>query len=83
MAPRHHWLERPATHRALRQGAVLLLFALVITGFVWPDHIYFGFDGWPAFAAVFGFAAAAAIIVLAKLVLSPLLKRRDDFYDDA
>lgn len=76
-----HWLVRPRTIRILWVVfCVLLALTLLAQAFVVIKSTS-GFDGWPAFAAVFGFLACLAMVLVAR-GLGLLLKRRDGYYDD-
>lgn len=76
-----HWLVRPATIRALWRGGLLGLACLVVADFFVPHQPYFGFDGWPGFAAGLGFMACVGMVISAK-ALGKLLKKPDDYYGE-
>jgi len=76
-----HWLSRPGTIRRLWVGFAVLLALTVVAQFVIDIKGYFGLDGWPAFAAVYGFGACVAMVLVAKM-LGVVLRRPDDYYDD-
>jgi hypothetical protein len=75
------WLERPATIRRLWIGFAIVLALTVAAELVIDVKGYFGLDDWPAFGAVYGFAACVAMVLVAK-ALGVILKRRDDYYHD-
>jgi drug/metabolite transporter (DMT)-like permease len=56
--------------------AVLLIIDLFI-----HKHPHFPWEGWLEFYAVYGFVACVALVLAAKYVLRPLVKRREDYYD--
>ncbi|MEN8136542.1 MAG: hypothetical protein ABFS18_13555 [Thermodesulfobacteriota bacterium] len=60
-------------------GSLLLLLAL--EPFV-DKHPYFPWEEWPGFYAIFGFAACVLLVLAAKYILRPLVKRDEDYYDD-
>ncbi len=76
-----HWLVRPRTIRILWVVFCIVLALTLLAQAVVVIKPAFGLDGWPGFAAVFGFLSCLALVLLAKL-LGLLLKRRDDHYDD-
>jgi len=82
MPPDHdHWLVRPSTIRRLWIGSIIVL-ALTVAAQWWlPYKGYFGFDGWPGFAAGFGFLACVAMVLVAKL-LGIFLKRPEQYYQE-
>ena len=53
---------------------------LIIDLFV-HKHPHFPWEGWPEFYAVYGFVACVALVLAAKYILRPLMKRREDYYD--
>lgn len=79
--PPEPWILRPATVRGLRYAGLGLLVVLVAASFVVEKQPYFDLDAIPAFGAWFGAAAAAGLIVVAKL-LGALLRRWEGSYDD-
>lgn len=75
-----HWLMRPKTIRGLWVAFLAVLAATVAAGFVVDMHPHFAIEGWPAFFAIVGFLACAAMVIGAKF-LGMLLKREDTYYD--
>jgi hypothetical protein len=79
MQDKSHWLDEPRNVKQLWRGflAVLVLTVLAEVGVQLHPHFeiesVFGFSAW------FGFAACAAMIVVAK-ALALLLKRPDSYY---
>ncbi len=76
-----HWLARPRTIRRLWQGFWVVLALTVLAQAVYPVKGYFGVDGWPAFAAGFGFLSCVVMVLVAK-GLGVLLKREEGYYRD-
>ncbi|MFP3911424.1 MAG: hypothetical protein ACLFUT_05050 [Desulfobacteraceae bacterium] len=66
--------------RLLRTFYISLLVLLAVDFFV-HKHPHFAWETWPEFYAVFGFVACVVLVVAAKYVLRPLVKRREDYYD--
>jgi hypothetical protein len=64
----------------LRSFFSSLLVLLVIELFI-HKHPHFPWEGWQEFYAVFGFVACVALVLAAKYILRPLVKRREDYYD--
>ena len=79
MSPRNHWLDEPRNVRRLWRGFLVLLALTVVAEFFITLHPHFEVESLPAFYAVFGFLACAAMIVVAK-ILGMLLKRPDTYY---
>lgn len=75
-----HWLVRPRIIRRLWIAFALVLASTVLAQAGVAIKAYFGIDGWPGFAAAFGFLCCLILVLVAKL-LGRLLKRPDDYYD--
>jgi hypothetical protein len=54
---------------------------LLIVEFFVHKHPHFPWEGWPEFYAVYGFVACVVLVLAAKYILRPLMKRREDYYD--
>lgn len=59
-------------------GSLILLLAL--EPFV-EKHPYFSWEERPAFYAIYGFVACVFLVLVAKYILRPLVKREEDYYD--
>jgi len=74
-----HWLYRPQNlPRLWKWGAALLALSVVAEFFV-NLHSSFGFAGWFAFYALFGFFSCLVMVVFAKW-LGGWVKRPEDYY---
>ncbi|MEH6515761.1 MAG: hypothetical protein V7742_03690 [Halioglobus sp.] len=80
MTDSDHWLVRPATIKRLWWIFSAILALTVAAQFVWGSKGYFGIDGWPGFAAVYGFLACLVMVLVAKL-LGKVLKRNESYYN--
>ena len=83
---RLHWLVRPHTIRRLWWGGAAVLVVTLLLQALAPYKGVLAMEGWPACAAVFGFAACVVLVLAAK-VLGEILKRPEDYFggdrDDA
>lgn len=59
----------------------VLLFVLFVIDLFIQKHPFFSFEEWPGFYAVFGFVAYTFIVIIAKHLLRPIVKREEDYYD--
>ncbi len=59
---------------------VSLILLIIIDLFI-PKHPYFPYEGFPSFYATFGFVACVLLVLAAKFILRPIVKRREDYYD--
>ncbi len=75
-----HWLYHRKNQRRLWLGFVLILVATVVAQVAIHVHGHFGYDEWPGFHAVYGFATCAVMVVFAK-VLGFALKRPEGYYN--
>jgi hypothetical protein len=46
----------------------------------YKHHLHFGFEYWPGFYSIFGFAACVGLVLAAKQ-LRKVVKRDEDYYD--
>jgi hypothetical protein len=57
-----------------------LVILLIIDLFV-HKHPHFPWEGWLEFFAIYGFVACVVLVLAAKYILRPIMKRREDYYD--
>jgi hypothetical protein len=76
-----HWLTRPRNIRRLWMLFIAILAATVAAELLTRHSGHFGLDGTFGFHAWYGFAACAALILVAKLV-GLVLKRPDGYYGE-
>ncbi len=55
--------------------------ALFLVDFVIHRHSYMKWEEWPGFYAIYGFVACVILVLIAKYILRPLVKREEDYYD--
>jgi hypothetical protein len=58
----------------------LLILLLAVEPFV-HKHAYFAWEEWFGFYAVYGFVAGVLLVLIAKHILRPAVKRDEDYYD--
>ena len=82
-APRskEYLFDKPKNRRRLFLVYYVSLLFLLVLDFFLPGHALFPWEDWPEFHAVFGFVACVALVIAAKYLLRPLVKRREDYYD--
>ncbi len=70
-----------------QQGKALLIFffacclVLFAIDFVVKRPAHMVWEEWPGFYALFGFVASVLIVLIARYLLRPLVKREEDYYD--
>ena len=75
------WLVRPTTIKLLWRVFIVILALTVLAQLVIKVKGYFGIDDWFGFAALFGFLACVAMVLIAK-ALGFALKRDQNYYND-
>ena len=73
--------DNPRNVKILLRSFFASLGVLLLVEFTFHKHPHFDWEGWPEFYAVFGFVACVVLVVAAKYILRPLMKRREDYYD--
>ncbi len=76
------WVSHPRTHAILLAAVIALSVFLVVIDLVTVRHEYVEFSEGTGFYALWGFAAFT-IAVLSGWPLGKLLRRREDYYDEA
>ncbi|MCP4671618.1 MAG: hypothetical protein GY857_09955 [Desulfobacula sp.] len=59
-------------------GICIVLFGV---DFVVHKHAHLPWEKWPGFYAIYGFVACVILVLIAKYVLRPLVKREENYYD--
>lgn len=78
---RTSFFDGPRNVRRLLVGFYLSLGLLLAAGFRVHGDAHFPWERWPQFYAVYGFVACVALVLAAKYILRPLVKRNEDYYD--
>jgi len=78
---KEYLFDKPKNVKRLFRFYYTSLLMLLLVDFFIHKHAYFAWEEWPEFYAVFGFVACVALVVAAKYILRPLVKRREDYYD--
>jgi len=73
--------DRPGNVNRLLACFFSSLGVLLIIDLFVHKHPHFLWEGWLEFSAVYGFVACVVLVLAAKYILRPLMKRREDYYD--
>ena len=73
--------DNPRNVKILLRTFFSSLLVLLVIEFFIHKHPHFPWEGWSEFYAVFGFVACVALVLAAKYILRPLVKRGEDYYD--
>jgi len=79
--PKKYLFDKPKNVKRLFRFYYTSLVMLLLVDLFIHKHAYFAWGEWPEFYAVYGFVACVALVVAAKYILRPLVKRREDYYD--
>jgi len=77
---KEYLFDKSENRRRLFRLYYTFLFILLVIEIFVHRHVYFPWEEWPEFYAVFGFVACVALVLAAKYILRPLVKRREDYY---
>jgi hypothetical protein len=76
-----HFFDNPKNVRIVFYGfCVSLLLLLAAEPFI-HKHPFFTWDGWFGFYPLYGIVSCLLLVVAAKFILRPFLKRKEDHYD--
>jgi hypothetical protein len=78
---KEYLFDKPKNVKLLLRCFYTSLLVLLIIEFFVHKHPHFAWEGWLEFYAVYGFVACVVLVVAAKYILRPLVKRREDYYD--
>lgn len=78
---KQYLFDKPRNVRRLFLVYYPFLLLLLVADFFIHKHAYFPWEEWPGFYAVFGFVACVGLVLAAKYVLRPLVKRKESYYD--
>lgn len=73
--------DKPRNVKRLLGFFYTSLLTLLIIDFFILKHPNFLWEKWPEFYAVFGFVACVCLVLAAKYILRPIVKRKEDHYD--
>lgn len=80
------WYLRPGLSRRIVTGLSVTLGALILAEILIAfagsgKKAYFPWEKWPAFYAIAGLASSIALVLAARFVLRPLVKRDESYYE--
>lgn len=76
-----HFFDKPKNVKGFLYSFFAILLLLLVIDFFIHKHPSFAWEEWPQFYAVYGFVACVALVLVAKYILRPLVKRREDYYE--
>jgi hypothetical protein len=74
------WLDDPRHVTLVVRGLGTLCVLALVADLFYDKHPKFGFEGWPAFYAVYGFVGSVGLVLTAKW-LRRWLMRPEDYYE--
>ncbi|KPK30767.1 MAG: hypothetical protein AMK70_13585 [Nitrospira bacterium SG8_35_1] len=76
-----HMFDNPRNVQRVLYGLFAsLVLLLAIEPFI-HGHPYFVWEEWFGFYAIYGFVACVLLVLAAKYILRPFVKRDEDYYD--
>ncbi|HET97760.1 MAG TPA: hypothetical protein ENN98_03540 [Desulfurivibrio alkaliphilus] len=76
-----HLFDQPRNVQRVLYGLFALLgISLALEPFI-HKHSYFPWEDWLGFYAIYGFVACVLLVLGAKYILRPLVKRDEHYYD--
>lgn len=81
MKKKFNFFDNPKNVKRFIKSFYLLCVVLIIIDFFSPGHGHFFWEERLGFYAVYGFVACVILVLVAKYILRPLVKRREDYYD--
>lgn len=72
--------RKPVTWRLIMFGALGII--VILNFFIHNHHPHFGWDARPGAWVIFGLGVGLLMVLLAKKIVQPLIKKREDFYGD-
>ncbi|HEB71701.1 MAG TPA: hypothetical protein ENI77_03675 [Nitrospirae bacterium] len=76
-----HFFDKPQNVKRFLMGFYISLVLLIVADFFVPKHADFPWESFPSFYATYGFVACVGLVLVAKYVLRPLVKRDENYYD--
>ncbi len=81
MAEKQYLFDKPRNVKILLGGLFGSIILLVIIDFFMTKHPEFYWEEYPSFYGVYGFVACVLLVLGAKYILRPIIKRREEYYD--
>lgn len=78
---KEHIFDKPKNVKLLLGCFYCALGLLLLVESIVHKHPHFAWETHYGFYAVFGFVACVALVLAAKYILRPLVKRKEDYYD--
>ena len=87
MEEKEYWLDKKGNAKKLLIGFYVICVCLFLADLIFLTDLadkkaYHQWENWIGFYPVFGFVEFVLLVLLAKHVLRPLMKRKEDYYDD-
>jgi len=76
-----HFFDKPENVKRVLMGFYLFLILLVVVDLFLSKHLFFPWEGYPSFYATYGFVACVGLVLVARFILRPMVKRKEGYYD--
>ncbi|MCS7203844.1 MAG: hypothetical protein NZ809_05295 [Thermodesulfovibrio sp.] len=78
---KRYFFDNPRNVNKLILYFYLFLIILIILDFLIPKHPHFKWEEFYSFYGAFGFVACVFLVLVAKHILRPIVKRKENYYD--
>lgn len=78
---KQHLFDKPGRVKRLLGIFYLSLVLLVVADLFIQKHPDFAWETFPSFYAAFGFVSCVLLVLAAKYILRPLVRRREGYYE--
>lgn len=76
-----YFFDKPKNVKRFLWAFYLSLLLFVIVDLFILKHPHFSYEKFPSFYGTFGFVGCVVLVLAAKYILRPLVKRKEDYYD--
>ena len=78
---KQYLFDKPGKVKRFLRIFYIFLVLLVVADLFIPKHPSFAWETFPSFYAAFGFVACVLLVLAAKYILRPLVRRRENYYE--
>lgn len=76
-----YFFDKPKNLKLFLRGFYMTLFLLIAVDLLISKRPYFAWEEYPSFYGAFGLVACIFLVIVAKYILRPIVKRRENYYD--
>lgn len=76
-----YFFDKPKNVKGFLWGFYISLLLLIAVDLFISKHPYFAWEEYPSFYGAFGLVACILLVLGAKYILRPIVKRKENYYD--